>query len=76
VPVKAWLVSSSPGGFNGWVDETGHIVRTTELEADVLRSTYEESFENWMLLVNDKRRRDSGLNPDPLAGRRPPRKNP
>lgn len=60
--IKAWLISSSPGGFNGWLDETGHIVRTTELDADVLRSTIEEAFENWMVGVN-RRRRAMGLLP-------------
>jgi hypothetical protein len=39
VPVIAWLISSSPGGFNGWLDETGHVVRTTQMDADVMRST-------------------------------------
>lgn len=73
VPVKAWLISSSPGGFNGWLDETGHIVRTTELEADVLRSSIEEAFENWLIAVN-QRRRNAGLLPaetPPAPPRRP-----
>jgi hypothetical protein len=60
VPLKAWLVSSSPGGFNGWLDETGHIVQTRELDADVSRSTIEEAFENWLVGVN-RRRRAVGL---------------
>jgi hypothetical protein len=62
IEMKAYLISSSPGGFNGWVDETGHIVRTTELDSDVLRSTIEEAFENWMVGVN-RRRRALGLIP-------------
>jgi hypothetical protein len=60
--IKAWLISSSAGGFDGWLDETGHIVRTTELDADVVRSTIEEAFENWMIGVN-RRRRAMGLLP-------------
>lgn len=74
VPVKAWLVASSAGGFNGWLDEMGHIVRTTELDAEVMRSTIEEAFENWMVGVNERRRR-SGLLPGAPAPeeQRPPR---
>ncbi|MEO5567275.1 MAG: hypothetical protein ABIR92_02210 [Gemmatimonadaceae bacterium] len=69
VPVKAWLISSSPGGYNGWLDETGHIVRTTELDADVLRSSIEEAFENWLIALNE-RRRAAGLIPaEPLPAR-------
>jgi hypothetical protein len=60
--IKAWYVSSSPGGFNGWLDETGHIVQTDELDARVTRSTIEEAFENWMVRVN-QRRRAAGLLP-------------
>jgi hypothetical protein len=62
--IKAWLVSSSPGGFNGWLDETGHIVLTHELDATVLRSTIEEAFENWMVGVNRRRRAVGLLPPD------------
>jgi len=69
IEMKAWLVTSSPGGFNGWLDETGHVVRTTELDADVLRSTIEEAFENWMVGVN-RRRRAAGILP-PLVDSTP-----
>jgi hypothetical protein len=62
VEIKAWYISSSPGGFNGWLDETGHIVHTNELDADVTRSTIEEAFENWMVGVT-RRRRAIGLTP-------------
>jgi hypothetical protein len=75
VEIKAWYVNSSPGGFNGWLDETGHIVRTTELDAEVLRSTIEEAFENWMVGVNRRRRAIGLLPPDstprPARGRIP-----
>ncbi|HEY6220018.1 MAG TPA: hypothetical protein VIV65_08165 [Gemmatimonadaceae bacterium] len=59
--VHAWQVSSTPGGFNGWLDETGHVVKTTELGSDVDRTSYEESFENWVLITTDRRLR--GLPP-------------
>ena len=62
VEIKAFWISSSPGGFTGWLDETGHIIQTTELDADVLRGTIEETFENWMVGVN-RRRRAAGLLP-------------
>jgi len=55
IELRAWYIRSSPGGFNGWVDETGHVVETSELDATVLRSTIEEAFENWMLGVNQLR---------------------
>jgi hypothetical protein len=71
VPIKAWLIASSPGGFNGWLDETGHVVQTTELDAGVLRSTIDEAFENWMVGVN-KRRRAVGLLPGSPDTLRPP----
>lgn len=72
VPLKAWLVSSSPGGFNGWLDETGHVVRTTGLDADVLRSTIEEAFENWLIGVNERRRTAGMLPTREFVGQGPP----
>jgi hypothetical protein len=63
IELKAWLISSSPGGFNGWVDETGHIVRTAELNSEVFRSTIEEAFENWMVGVMQRRRAAGYLQP-------------
>jgi hypothetical protein len=64
--VRAWQVSSTPGGFNGWLDEEGHVVKTTELGSSVDRMTYEESFENWVLTTTERRLR--GLPPS----QRPP----
>jgi hypothetical protein len=61
VPVTAWRVSSTPGGFNGWLDETGHIIRTAELGSDVMRTTFEQSFENWMLRVNKQRADEAAM---------------
>jgi hypothetical protein len=55
--VRAWQVSSTPGGFNGWLDEEGHVVKTTELGSNVDRLTYEESFENWVLTTTERRLR-------------------
>lgn len=60
VEIKGFLIRSSAGGFNGWLDETGHIIQSNELDAEVLRSTIEEAFENWMLGVY-RRRRAAGL---------------
>jgi hypothetical protein len=62
VPVTAWRVTSTPGGFDGWLDETGHVIRTTELGSDVLRTTFEQSFENWMLIVNKRRADEAAWN--------------
>jgi hypothetical protein len=64
--VRAWQVSSTPGGFNGWLDEAGHVVKTVELGSNVDRLTYEESFENWVLTTTERRLR--GLPPS----QRPP----
>jgi hypothetical protein len=64
--VRAWQVSSTPGGFNGWLDEAGHVVKTVELGSSVDRLTYEESFENWVLTTTERRLR--GLPPS----QRPP----
>ena len=75
-PLKAWLVSSSPGGFNGWLDETGHIVRTEELDGELTRSTIEESFENWMIGVYRRRRAAGMLPPEPDPAPTKPRKSP
>jgi hypothetical protein len=74
VELKAWYIKSSPGGFNGWVDETGHVVETSELDATVIRSTIEEAFENWMLGVNRMRRAAGMLEPEDNPAPPPPRK--
>lgn len=71
VEVRGWLIASSPGGFNGWLDDMGHVVRTTGLDADVMLSTIEEAFENWLIGVN-RRRRAAGLLP-PLPDADAPR---
>jgi hypothetical protein len=53
--VHAWQVASTPGGFNGWLDEAGHVVKTTELGSNVDRTTYEQAFENWVLMTTERR---------------------
>jgi hypothetical protein len=55
--LHAWLVTSTAGGFNGWLDEAGHVVRTSELGSNVDRTTYEQSFENWVLTTTERRLR-------------------
>jgi hypothetical protein len=84
--VRAWQVSSTPGGFNGWLDEAGHVVKSTELGSNVDRTTYEESFENWVLDATERRLRslppsqrppgwrpfDPPVPPLPQRGGRPP----
>ena len=80
--VRAWRVESTPGGFNGWLDEAGHVVKTVELGSNVDRMTYEESFENWVLTTTERRllslppsQRPPGWKPSgptPQRGGRPP----
>ena len=85
--VRAWQVSSTPGGFNGWLDEGGHVVKTTELGSDVDLTSYEEAFENWVLEATERRlralppsQRPAGWKPsspppaNPQRGGRPPDK--
>jgi len=55
--LKAWLVSSTPGGFDGWLDEAGHVVKTVELGSNVDMTSYEEAFENWVIEATDRRMR-------------------
>jgi transglutaminase-like putative cysteine protease len=47
--VRAWRLSTDgPGGFAGWVDEQGRIVRLSQtLGFDLVRTAYEVAFENW-----------------------------
>jgi ribosomal protein S10 len=53
--VRAWRVESSLGGFNGWLDEAGHVVKTETLGSNVDRSTPEEAFDNWVLITTERR---------------------
>lgn len=81
--VHAWLVRSTPGGFNGWLDEAGHVVKTMELGSNVDRTTYEQAFENWVLVTTERRLlslppslRPPGWKPSgiiPQRGGRPPK---
>src|SRR4051812_28979389 len=82
--VRAWQVASTPGGFNGWLDEAGHVVKTAELGSNVDRTSYEQAFENWVLDATDRRlralppsQRPPGWKPfippaSPQRGGRPP----
>ncbi len=46
--VRGWdVVAEAPGGFTGWVDDQGRILRTTQLGFRVERQPYEVAFENW-----------------------------
>lgn len=79
--VRAWKIESTAGGFNGWLDEAGHVVKTVDLGSKIDRMTYEESFRNWVLLTTDRRLRalPPSLRPPgwtplpaPQTGGRPP----
>jgi hypothetical protein len=81
--VRAWEVASTAGGFNGWLDGDGHVVKTVELGSNVDRTTYEQSFENWVLTTTERRMlslppsmRPPGWKPSgiiPQRGGRPPK---
>ncbi len=46
--VRAWqLASGTTAAFNGWVDEHGRVVQTTQLGFLLKRVPYEVAFENW-----------------------------
>jgi hypothetical protein len=46
--VRGWhVVAESNGGFSGWVDDQGRILRTTQLGFSLERQPYEVAFENW-----------------------------
>jgi transglutaminase-like putative cysteine protease len=46
--VRGWnVVAETPGGFTGWVDDQGRILRTTQLGFRLERQPYEVAFENW-----------------------------
>jgi hypothetical protein len=47
-PIRAWQInSSSSTAINGWVDEQGRIVETTQLGFVLRRLPYEVAFNNW-----------------------------
>ncbi len=81
--VRAWRVTSTAGGFNGWLDEGGLVVKTVELGSNVDRLTPELSFDNWVLTTTERRlrslppsQRPPGWKPfdasPPQRGGRPP----
>jgi hypothetical protein len=46
--LHAWqVVTSTGGGFSGWIDEQGHIVATNVLGFTLVRMPYEVAFHNW-----------------------------
>lgn len=82
--VRAWKVSSTAGGFNGWLDDGGLVVKTVELGSNVDRLTPELSFDNWVLATTERRmlslppsQRPPGWKPfeppSPHRGGRPPK---
>jgi len=47
-PLRAWQINAkSTAGFNGWIDEQGRIVQTTQLGFVLRRLPYEVAFDNW-----------------------------
>jgi transglutaminase-like putative cysteine protease len=47
-PLRAWQINAkSTAGFNGWIDEQGRIVETTQLGFVLRRLPYEVAFDNW-----------------------------
>ena len=51
--IRAWqLATDSPSttsGYNGWIDEQGRVVETTQMGFVLRRMPYEVAFENWRL---------------------------
>lgn len=48
--LHGWQIATeTSGGFNGWIDEQGHIVQTTQLGLELRRLPYEVAFENWRM---------------------------
>lgn len=50
IQTRAWQIASqSGGGVNGWVDEQGRLVASTQLGFRLNRLPYEVAFENWRI---------------------------
>jgi hypothetical protein len=51
--LRAFRVATDTGagaaGFNGWIDEQGRVVQTSQLGFELRRLPYEVAFENWRL---------------------------
>jgi hypothetical protein len=47
--LRGWQVTSTPGGFNGWLDEGGNTLETTKSGSEVSRTTYQQSYDNSLL---------------------------
>jgi hypothetical protein len=55
VTVRAWqLVADNGSGVNGWVDEQGRLVATSQMGLQLVRRPYEVAFENWRLDTEGK----------------------
>lgn len=62
MPIRAWQINGkSAAGFNGWIDEQGRIVETTQLGFVLRRLPYEIAFDNWRA---DRRERAAGVPQD------------
>jgi transglutaminase-like putative cysteine protease len=61
-PIRAWQIGTkSAAGFNGWIDEQGRIVETTQLGFVLRRLPYEVAFDNWRA---DRRQRATAIPAD------------
>lgn len=48
--IRAWQIGTdAPSGFNGWIDEQGRVVETTQLGMSLHRLPYEVAWENWRI---------------------------
>lgn len=65
--VRAWqVVAQSGGGVDGWVDEQGRLIASTQLGFQLQRRPYEVAFENWQL--DDTTRREPPAAAAPAPG--------
>lgn len=54
--IRGWqVVSQSGGGVDGWVDEQGRLIASTQLGFRLVRLPYEVAFENWQLADTSRR---------------------
>jgi hypothetical protein len=65
VTVRAWqIVAENDSAVNGWVDEQGRLVATSQMGFQLVRLPYEVAFENWRLDTE-------GTEPKPGTSRSP-----
>lgn len=54
--VRGWhVVSQAGGGVDGWVDEQGRLIASSQLGFQLSRRPYEVAFENWQLSDTTRR---------------------